>query len=128
MKRFIHTYCKSLSLLWALVILGLCSMPGNYIPSAGWMDLFKLDKLIHAGSFFTLVYLLLVVVIKHQQSLVMVFLYLVFSIGYGILLELMQASVFSQRSADWQDAVANAVGCVLAPFFLKKIRKTYQVV
>jgi VanZ family protein len=37
---------------------------------------------------------------------------------YGGLMELLQGTFYTDRSADWYDAAANCTGCVLA-FFLR---------
>jgi VanZ family protein len=44
---------------------------------------------------------------------------------YGGLLEIMQAKCFTNRSADWQDFVANSFGCVVAILVFKKLKKTF---
>ena len=41
-------------------------------------------------------------------------------ISYGGLLEIMQATVFSQRSGDWYDFIANTFGCFLALWLFRK--------
>ena len=123
MKRLINTYPVLLTLAWGLVILVLCATPGQYIPSASWLELLSVDKLVHASVFFILTSLLLVVAIKHHQGAPYVILYVTLSILYGMFLELMQAMVFSNRSADWMDVIANSFGCVMAVILFRRIRK-----
>jgi len=81
---------------------------------------------VHAGIFFTLCYLLFVTVIKKEQSFFRAFIFFLLSIIYGGALEIMQATVFTQRSADWQDFVANSFGCLVALLFFRKLRKSYS--
>lgn len=76
--------------------------------------------------FFILTSLLLLVAVKQGRVKQMIFVYLLISISYGALLELMQAYCFSNRSADWKDIIANSFGCVMALLFLKKIRGLYM--
>ena len=45
-------------------------------------------------------------------------------VAYGGMLEIMQATIFSQRSGDWFDFIANSVGCLLA-FILFKRKKLF---
>lgn len=45
---------------------------------------------------------------------------------YGAALELMQATWFSNRSADWKDIVANSFGCVVALLLHDRWRKCLQ--
>lgn len=47
------------------------------------------------------------------------------SIIYGGILEIMQAAVFSSRSSDWRDFIANTAGCFFAWCFYRKIKKAY---
>ncbi len=41
-------------------------------------------------------------------------------VAYGGLLEIMQATVFSNRSGDWLDFIANSFGCLLGFWFFIK--------
>jgi hypothetical protein len=127
LKKFIYKNSVVLSVIWTLVILGLCSMPGQYIPMVSWLELLSFDKWVHAGIFFILCTLLFITTIKKGQSMNIVILYFMLAVSYGGLLEIMQAKVFSHRSADWQDFVANSFGCTVALIFLKKIRKMFSV-
>ena len=47
------------ALLWALLILVLCLMPGTALPMWHWADLFSVDKLVHAFLFAVLTLLCL---------------------------------------------------------------------
>jgi hypothetical protein len=123
MKRIIFTYPVLFSLAWAFVILVLCATPGQYIPSAGWMELLSLDKLIHASIFFVLTALLIVVALRYRQKNGFISFYVTVSILYGMLMELMQAYYFSNRSADWMDVIANTAGCLFALALRNKIRQ-----
>lgn len=119
----IYNYCGVFSALWFVFIFILCATPGQYIPSASWMQLLSLDKLIHAGVFFILSGLLLAVAVKFYAGReVIIMLFVMGCVLYGALLEVMQAKFFSNRSADWYDVVANTFGCLMALFLLKKLR------
>lgn len=119
-KSFLKNNAYKLALAWALIILGLCSMPGRFIPSVSWLELLSFDKWVHASIFFMLLSLLCLGVKMHGQSNNILFLFLVLCVIYGGLLEIMQAKVFSERSADWQDFIANSFGCLMAVLFYKK--------
>lgn len=116
-----HSY--KLALLWALVIFVLCSMPGRLIPAMSWLDLLSFDKWVHASVFFVLVGLLGIAVYVHQQSKNLFYLYFVLCVVYGGLLEIMQAIVFSERSADRYDMIANSFGCLIALLIRHKITR-----
>jgi VanZ family protein len=111
---------------WATVIFILCATPGRYIPSASWLEILSVDKFVHAGIFFVLCSLCFLIVIKRNQANTFLYIYLLAGIIYGALLEFMQANYFSERSADWQDIVANSTGCLLALTLVNKLKKRYE--
>jgi hypothetical protein len=107
-----HSY--KFALLWATVIFALCSMPGRLIPTVSWLELLSFDKWVHAGVFFILVSLFQIAITANQQNPKLIYLYFILSVMYGGALEIMQATVFSERSADWLDMIANSFGCLMA--------------
>jgi VanZ family protein len=105
----------------------LCATPGQYIPSADWMDLLSVDKWIHATLFFVLCTLWFITAIKYKKSNFTFTLIFLACVAYGGLLEIMQAKCFSNRSADWQDFVANSFGCLVAVLLLKRMRAFFLI-
>jgi VanZ family protein len=102
--------------IWALIILGLCGMPGKDIPHVSFLEILAFDKWVHAGIFFVLSLLImrgLFFGFPEWPKNAVVFFTLLTGIGYGAALELMQAAVFVDRSADLYDFIANAVGAIL---------------
>ena len=116
-----HSY--KISIAWALVIFGLCSMPGRFIPSVSWLELLSFDKWVHAGVFFCLLCLLGISVNANHQKKTLFHFYFFLSLLYGGALEIMQAKVFSERSADWVDVIANSFGCLMAYVASTKINR-----
>lgn len=110
------------AILWTLIIFGLCCTPGQYIPSTNWLELLSFDKFVHASIFFTLVVLWLIYLFKSDKLSNSSMIFVIFlCIAYGGLLEIMQATVFSNRSGDWLDFIANTFGCLMGFwFFIKK--------
>jgi VanZ family protein len=115
------------SIIWALVILALCSMPGKSIPKIEWLELLSFDKVVHAGIFFVLQILLMrgfllqdkfPALKKHYKIIA-----LAICIVYGGALEIMQGTLFSERSGDVLDFIANSAGAVLAVFLFRKVKK-----
>lgn len=103
--------------IWTLIIFGLCCMPGRYIPTTSWLELISFDKFVHASIFCVLASLWFLVVVKAGKvSVRNITVVLLACISYGGMLEIMQATLFSQRSADWFDFIANTFGCLLAWF------------
>ena len=126
LKNFIYNNCVTLSVIWTLIILALCSTPGQFIPTVSWLEMLSFDKWVHAGMFFILCSLLFTISIKKNQSRAIVVVYFVGCVAYGGLLETMQAKCFSNRSADWQDFVANSFGCLVAVILFRKIRAFFE--
>lgn len=112
-----------MAMLWAAIIFMLCATPGQYIPSANWLDLLSFDKLVHASMFFILTGLWFIHSLQKQSAPWRYKLIVLIGICYGGLLEVMQAKCFSNRSADWKDFVANSFGCVVAFLLLGRIQK-----
>lgn len=125
LKQLIYKNSLLFSFVWAAIIFALCATPGHYIPSVSWLELLSFDKWVHATMFFILNSLLFVVVIKRNQPKQWMIIYFLLCVLYGGLLEIMQAKCFSNRSADWQDFVANSFGCVMAVLFFKKLKKQF---
>lgn len=118
MLKIIFKYSLWCAVLWTAVIFGLCCMPGKYIPTNDWLELLSVDKLVHASIFFGLTCLWLVHLYKLQKvNTVSVSLVIISCVSYGGLLEIMQATLFSQRSADWLDFIANSFGCLMGLLF-----------
>ncbi|MEI6487627.1 MAG: VanZ family protein [Bacteroidota bacterium] len=115
------------SIVWALVILVLCGMPGRGIPHISFLELLSFDKFVHAGIFFVLL-LLTVRGFSLQTLFSSLQLYaksfsVITCIIYGGLLEIMQGTIFIERSADVFDFIANSVGCLIALAVYDKLEK-----
>lgn len=123
MKKIIYTYAGLFAALWALVIFALCATPGQFIPSAHWLDLLSFDKLVHATMFFVLSSLVIIAAARHNKTKGVMIMGIGLCILYGGLLEYMQATCFSNRSADWLDFIANSFGCLVALGFSKKLQR-----
>lgn len=115
------------AMLWALLILVLCGIPGRDIPHISFLELLSFDKFVHAGMFFVLIvltirgFLIQTNFIKIQALAKQISLFL--CVSYGGLLELMQEAVFEERSADIYDFIANSFGCFLGLFLYYWIEK-----
>jgi VanZ family protein len=117
------------AMLWALVILILCGMPGRDIPHISFLELLSFDKFVHAGIFFVLTFLTIrgfvvqtSVQFLHDQPKTMAVLICVL---YGGFLEIMQGTIFEERSADVFDFIANSFGCIVALVCYSGIEKKF---
>ena len=121
MIKTLLKYSLVVAITWTLVIFVLCCTPGRFIPTTNWLELLSFDKFVHASIFFMLVCLWLSYGFHiNKLSAKTILLIVFFSIAYGGLLEIMQATVFSQRSGDWLDFIANSFGCLMGLWFFTK--------
>lgn len=126
MKQLLYKHALLFSILWTLIIFVLCATPGQFIPTANWLELVSFDKFVHASIFFVLTALFFLVSIKYKQTKKIALLYFFLCVLYGGALEIMQATVFSNRSADWQDMFANTFGCVIALLLFEKLKSFFS--
>ncbi len=126
MLKLILKYSLHFAILWTAIIFGLCCIPGRYVPTTYWLELLSFDKFVHASIFFGLTCLWLVYLYKiNKINQTTILLTLAACILYGGLLEIMQATVFSQRSADWLDFIANSFGCFMGLLFFSKKKNLF---
>jgi len=112
------------ALLWAVVIMVLCGIPGTKIPELSFWQWLKPDKITHLVIFGILAYLLLAAFYHesapHTLRLHAVLWALLITISYGVLTEVLQTYVFIKRFGDVRDAMANALGAVLGWYLYKR--------
>lgn len=121
MLKLLSKYNLIAALSWTVIIFILCCTPGRFIPTTSWLELLSFDKFVHASIFFGLSSLWLVYAYYHYQlTSLSIFLTILLCIAYGGSLEIMQATVFSQRSGDWFDFIANSFGCAMGLLFFSK--------
>jgi len=122
-------FFKSLwpALLWALFILVICGVPGHKLPHVDFLKWLKPDKVIHLFVYAVLCYLVLkgftkqetIPFFRNHSKLLAV----VFCVGYGILIEVLQQYVFIDRSGEVFDALANATGAFIGLWCFSFMRK-----
>jgi glycopeptide antibiotics resistance protein len=103
-------------------------MPGKDVPN---ISIFQFDKFVHAGIFFVLVIFAIRGFRLQTRNKYLktnsAFLAVGLSIAYGGILEILQGTVFSERSADIFDFIANSFGCFVAlllyPIISKRLPK-----
>lgn len=116
------------AMLWALLILILCGIPGRDIPHISFLELLSFDKFVHASIFFVLLVLTMkgfslqtsVDAFRNSPRIFAVFI----CITYGGLLEVMQGTLFEERSADVYDFIANSFGCLVGLALYNWIEKS----
>jgi len=110
------------ALLWSLMILILCGIPGKDVPE---VSIVNFDKFVHASLFFVLLLLTVRgfslqtdVAIFHNSPKITAF---ILCVIYGGTIELMQGAFFIDRTADINDFVANSFGCLVGTLLYDKI-------
>jgi VanZ family protein len=115
------------AMLWALLILILCGMPGKDIPHISFLELLSFDKFVHASIFFIFILLSVRGFVLQTQFLKLKHLAkptaFWICVAYGGLMEVMQATLFTDRSADVYDFIANSFGCLMGWIFYNSIER-----
>jgi len=101
---------------WTFLILAACTWPGKNIPAA---PVAGFDKVVHAGLFIGWTVLWLLAFPKKALLIV------VLGFLYGLSLEFYQQLLPFDRTFDWWDAVADAVGVVFGFSFKTLIIDRY---
>lgn len=116
------------SLLWAAVILILCSLPSESTDSIPKFP--GIDKLVHAGFFFVLSVLLLNGEARKQRtsrpSWRIAIRVISFSTLFALFTEFIQWKVFTYRSAEAWDLFADVVGIGMGVFAYLLLHTTYR--
>jgi VanZ family protein len=118
------------SILVALVILYLSLASSDTFDEVPLFNIPYLDKIVHIGMYFGL---MMVIIFEHRKSLEnnkQLFITALIPFSYGILMELLQGSVTSTRSADFYDVISNTSGILISvllwiwvkPLMKEKIR------
>ncbi|QEM13317.1 VanZ family protein [Mucilaginibacter rubeus] len=117
MKLFLKYHGPAI--LWALFVLVICSV---HLDSVDKSPLFfeGFDKLTHCGLFFTLIVLVCFGVIRQQKprrlTYTGVFIIWIVSIIFGGLIEILQISIFTWRTGDWNDLFCDVLGACMGVF------------
>lgn len=113
-----------LSILWAILILVLCLMPGRDLPS---VTIFEFDKIVHFGIYVVLAFAMYYgwekqnsFLFLHRNTLIKI---LIITSIYGFAVEVMQELFTTDRQFDIFDALANSIGAVAGCLFFSRYIK-----
>ncbi len=116
-------------LLWSILILVVCSIPGDALPTKPFIKIPHFDKFVHA-----MLYLPYAIIISAHFHLnvnkiktpLAIFITLMIVFSFGGIIELLQEYAFVHRSADWfdlmSDVIGGIIGLLLYYLFLKFLR------
>ena len=114
------------SILVALLLLYLSLANPEKFAESELIRIPNIDKIIHFGMYFIM---MSVIIIEHRKSIknpVNLFLMALIPLSYGVLLEILQLTLTSTRTADFYDALFDAAGTmtsVLLWFLIKPALK-----
>lgn len=115
------------AVLWAMLILGVSTMPGNSLPDFDWGNLLQPDKLGHllVYGIFTGTLLWGNARWFHPEKMprYTIIIVLLVAVLYGILMEWLQWQFFPGRNFDVLDIIANIIGCFIGLTSLRFILK-----
>jgi hypothetical protein len=110
------------SIMWGLVILLSCIIPGNRINKVALLELKHIDKFLHFLMYFIfsiILYLDLRKYINTLKNKYFGYLYIFFiSLVWGIIIELIQYYILSYREGNVFDIIANIGGILTGIFFI----------
>ena len=102
------------SILWAAFILYLCMMPAHQLPRVAIPNF---DKVVHFTFYFVLAILMMWGWAKqqlftglHKNAWVKIF---VIACAYGLLIEVLQETLTTDRHFEWLDEAADAAGAAV---------------
>ena len=112
---------------WALLILILCGLPGSNFPKLSFLEWLRPDKIVHLILFGVQSYLFIIGFSRQDRFPGLrsnaVQWGVLLSISYGVLVEVLQATIFIGRSGDIRDAIANSIGAMIGLYFYSRYCK-----
>lgn len=102
-------------------------MPAGPANPLSWINVMHIDKIAHVLSYFLWSFALIFSVSKQYNFSILRYIkaFLAFAIAllYGVLMEVLQATLSADRVGEWPDVIANAVGCCLGLVVFFRVRK-----
>ncbi|PCJ26805.1 MAG: hypothetical protein COA97_05280 [Flavobacteriales bacterium] len=102
------------AILWLLIILVLSGYPGNHLPK---LPVWQFDKLIHSIIYAILSICMAIAFNKQyvttNNRLQIGIIIVLICVFYGGLMEILQNSIFINRSGNWYDFIANTIGAII---------------
>lgn len=115
--------------IWAFVIFLLCNLNLDTSGEPPWYYFEGIDKVVHAGMFFVLGILSYWGFYEQRRweslSRNAAWYALLLCILYGGLIEVLQGTIFTYRSADWLDWIFDIGGTLLGLWVFSLLKKRY---
>lgn len=110
------------AILWTLFIASSCLLPASAFRQFTFDSLFEIDKVVHLVLYFVFV-VLWAISFPEQFSKRQKIILGAVSIGYGVLIEVLQSVMALGRAYDIDDIIANTVGCILGLLSISFVRR-----
>ena len=121
--RIIRYYLPAI--LWILLVLYLCTIPGDELPKDPFFEKIHIDKIVHLALFGCTVLLLCLGYYRHKghiSQLALTFIAIIAAF-YGLAIEYIQKYFAVNRSFDMSDVAADTIGAILGIIAFKLVRK-----
>ena len=109
----------TVAIVWAIFIAVLHAIPGSDLPNFNLSNLFQIDKLVHAIVFAIGIYLFAIALVVQQNKNFLSYLIVSFVV-YGLILEVLQGTIFVERSTDLLDWLADTIGVFIGVLIFNK--------
>jgi VanZ family protein len=106
-----------IAIFWTFFILYLCLVNTNDLPVVDVKGI-KFDKIVHFFFHFVFTFLWIISKKNYNNFAKRVFMIILFSVLYGISIEIAQKMLTTSRNADLYDVFANTLGSLTAAFIL----------
>ena len=115
-----------LAIAWTALIASSCLIPASAFKAFTFDSIFQLDKILHLTLYYVFIVLwsLASKVITVRQKYVL----LIVGIAYGVLIEVLQATMSLGRSYELDDIIANTIGCVLGVLSISYIKRKLPLI
>lgn len=112
----------AISLIYSGLLLAVCLINLNDFPKVA---VEKGDKIFHFLAYLVFTFLWYNTFSKlfSAKFWKVIFITIVFSIAFGIIIELLQGSLTTFRTADYHDVIANSLGVMMAGILIVSTRK-----
>jgi hypothetical protein len=108
--------------IWSIIVTILCGTNGNSLPHFDFSNLIRIDKIAHLFLFGTETFLIATVtkrLYSNRTNFNIIFPAFLIGAAFGIIIEILQATIFINRSFDYLDMLANTIGCAFAWLILE---------
>ena len=116
----------TVAIVWAIFIAVLHAIPGSDLPNFNLSNLFQIDKLVHAIVFAIGIYLFAIALVVQQNKNFLSYLIVSFVV-YGLILEVLQGTIFVERSTDLLDWLADTIGVFIGVLIFNKFPFTTSI-